>query len=765
MELTLESVRLRNFRAHRDYTFEPGDTGITAVVGRNGRGKSTIIDGMAWALFGTTPNSSIKNGTWRNDRSDPDDECFVDLRMRLNGQELRVKRSLVNARGSVECECWLDGNEQAGPAVTHAQRWITKTLGMDEQGFLSSVLVQQKKVDELATATPSTRKRILEKLTGISAVSKALDLAKQNERALRKAAEFVDVDDSRVPSLEKQRDGLVADADATARKLEDLTAKRKALLAEGRRLSDETKAMQALATENARLQSGLEAAERQTAESKSRMDSLVSRREELKKELPDSPMSADEADGLAARLRDSEDQVGGLKADLAALERVIAAAPGDADEKAAAEAAGKADETLAGMRPEDGIRADADDQRARAAAAKADIAAVDEAHERLDGATDGTGASITCPTCMQEVNDPRHVLDELTERGEAARRTVDEATAELKRLRAELDARRGAETAAGKARDTLDAIRRDREAARDAGKQAEDLRARVRTAEAETEALRAAANKLGAEKAKLAEYDRVLDDYNDETRRWNAAERQRKDLTAKLKENEKRYSPSKLDRLNRNLDAKHEEFNECDRTCAELRGDEQLKREQARSTDAQIASIRENVEKRRNLLDQLEVAAGVTVALSEYREHRILDAIPQMTDYASDLMDRITNGAFTTIDISDKFGITVTTSDGEERSVGELSGGEQSLVALCLRLSVSVMLGNGTLSLLVLDESLPSMDEERTVSFLECIKDLGENGQVVIVTHDDIVRSIADHVVDLNSDDAQPASGDNGTDE
>ncbi|HEY6829582.1 MAG TPA: ATP-binding protein [Gemmatimonadaceae bacterium] len=49
--MRLNSLHLCNFRQHVDtrIDFEPG---ITGIIGPNGSGKSTILEAIAWALYG-----------------------------------------------------------------------------------------------------------------------------------------------------------------------------------------------------------------------------------------------------------------------------------------------------------------------------------------------------------------------------------------------------------------------------------------------------------------------------------------------------------------------------------------------------------------------------------------------------------------------------------------------------------------------------------------------------------------------------------------
>ena len=55
----LKKIELGNFLSHSDTKLK-FDKGVTVFVGHNGAGKSSIIDGITFALFGEHTRSSNK---------------------------------------------------------------------------------------------------------------------------------------------------------------------------------------------------------------------------------------------------------------------------------------------------------------------------------------------------------------------------------------------------------------------------------------------------------------------------------------------------------------------------------------------------------------------------------------------------------------------------------------------------------------------------------------------------------------------------------
>src|SRR5947199_8659188 len=99
--MRLNQVHLRNFRQHAD-TRIVFDSGLTGIIGPNGSGKSTILEAIAWALYGT-PAARGTRDSIRFNRAGPRAQVRVELDFELGGHRYLVNRGLTNA------ELVLDG--------------------------------------------------------------------------------------------------------------------------------------------------------------------------------------------------------------------------------------------------------------------------------------------------------------------------------------------------------------------------------------------------------------------------------------------------------------------------------------------------------------------------------------------------------------------------------------------------------------------------------------------------------------------------------
>lgn len=733
-------MHLRNFRIHEDYTFEPMIDGVTAIVGRNGHGKSTIIDGIAWALYGTKPNSGIKNSSWRRIGAPEDEPSFVDVVFEYGDSELRVKRSIVNAKnGGSQCECWLDSELEAGPAVSHATAWITKTLGMDEDGFLSTILVQQKHVSQLVSASRSERRRTLERLTGITAVTNALDQAKTEERSYSKAVEAYGVDEDRLPRLRDEADKNARKRDEALERVDKMKAQLGKLDTEGRALKKRVDAMDAVLAKSRDLIASKTTAENESEYLENRISSLTVLKDKLSAGLPAIKLDVDEMGKIQADLEEAEDALSKVEADVESQRRIIASRP-TAGNMAEADS-GIADAVKA-LEDIDGDTASKiiESERENAAMAKANAVQARKSLEELKGHNQ-------CPTCLQDIDDPsslkRHFeeiisnahaqVDESKEKMEAARSTLDELEAAREELESRQQAKAKLEELEAKADEAESSIA--------------SLMAEAETRKATVKSLRKTVSRFNEYKAKYAEYDRALNDLKDVITRKEKADRTVRVITEQLDELGS-VDDAKLARMRAVLDDKRSKRADLNASMIEKKGEADVADANAIAASREADALEEQINNRKELLSKLEVAAGSVSVLGKFREHMILSAIPQVTDYASDLISKISDGRFVTITIDQKFDINVETGDGVIESVSQLSGGEEDLVAICLRLAISVMLSNGAPTMLILDEILTAMDSDRATAILEAMQGMS-GGQIIIVAHNEIIKSIADKVVEL----------------
>ncbi|MBP5092569.1 MAG: SMC family ATPase, partial [Abditibacteriota bacterium] len=90
--MKLLTLTMRNFRQYKDNTLEFG-AGLIGIFGANGSGKSTILEAIAWVLYGRL-RAGAKNDTVRCRVSEGGSSVYVSLEFELDGEIYKVERSM-----------------------------------------------------------------------------------------------------------------------------------------------------------------------------------------------------------------------------------------------------------------------------------------------------------------------------------------------------------------------------------------------------------------------------------------------------------------------------------------------------------------------------------------------------------------------------------------------------------------------------------------------------------------------------------------------
>jgi DNA repair protein SbcC/Rad50 len=140
-------------------------------------------------------------------------------------------------------------------------------------------------------------------------------------------------------------------------------------------------------------------------------------------------------------------------------------------------------------------------------------------------------------------------------------------------------------------------------------------------------------------------------------------------------------------------------------------------------------------------------------AFTDLRTDLNLQLRPDLSELASGFLRDLTNGRYTELELDEDYVATIVEA-GEPKPV--ISGGEEDVASLALRLAISQMIADRAgqpLSLLVLDEIFGSLDEERRTSVLDLLRSLADRfPQVVLITHIDSVREGFDRVLRVEFD-------------
>ncbi|MEA3189469.1 MAG: repair protein SbcC/Rad50 [Thermoplasmata archaeon] len=178
--MRLRRLVLQNYRRYRDADLAFPD-GVLAIVGRNGSGKSTLLEAIGFALFGADAMRTAKEHL-RSDQAGPGDAVRVELEAEVGGQRLRVVRELRGKGLTPTCTLEVDGQvlvPGGGGSNAAATQEVERRLGVDWEGFCSTVVARQGELARLAAKKPAERKQLLLRMLGVDQVQDAIARARE----------------------------------------------------------------------------------------------------------------------------------------------------------------------------------------------------------------------------------------------------------------------------------------------------------------------------------------------------------------------------------------------------------------------------------------------------------------------------------------------------------------------------------------------------------------------------------------------------------
>ncbi len=167
-----QKLELTNFLSYRE-TAELDFTGIelACISGSNGAGKSSILDAITWALFGSSRSRSDDDLVNRLAAINGD-TAEVRFTFILEGISYRVIRRKRPGKGTVlELQIAAgDGNWNtlSERKMRETQGQIEHLLRMNYDTFTNASFLLQGKADQFTTRTPNQRKQILAELLGVT---------------------------------------------------------------------------------------------------------------------------------------------------------------------------------------------------------------------------------------------------------------------------------------------------------------------------------------------------------------------------------------------------------------------------------------------------------------------------------------------------------------------------------------------------------------------------------------------------------------------
>ncbi|OQQ31026.1 ATP-dependent dsDNA exonuclease [Prescottella equi] len=154
---------------------ELGADGLFLLHGQTGAGKTTILDAVAFALYGTVPGARKEGKRLLSDHAAAGSVPAVTLEATIGGRRIRITRSpeyqrakkrgtgtiTENAKATL---AWLDGDGENLSRIPDIAREVERLLGMTADQFFQVVLLPQGEFAKFLRADNEERGKLLEKL-------------------------------------------------------------------------------------------------------------------------------------------------------------------------------------------------------------------------------------------------------------------------------------------------------------------------------------------------------------------------------------------------------------------------------------------------------------------------------------------------------------------------------------------------------------------------------------------------------------------------
>lgn len=793
--MRLHRVRLLNFRQHADTDIEFGP-GITGIIGPNGSGKTTILEAIAWVLYGTSAARGSKDSIrWNRAPARARVRCEVEFS--FGAHEYRVVRGLYQA------ELYQD---RASSPIANSQKEVSgkvqRLLGMSRDEFFNTYFTGQKQLAVMAAMGPTERGKFLSRVLGYDRLKVAQDRLREERSRLN----------GELSGLER---GMADRAEIDRERDESLRRVEEARAAVSRIMEVREAAAQRLSTDGpgwirvVELRERLLAleAERRVAEHRVEEERRVFQR--LDRELADSLAAQDKLKRISGTL----EEVAPLRDDLRRLDQEGRAAgrrrslTGQIGE--VRRQSGRLTDSIKDMGD---VPSALDSLRRALADARRTLARAQEEEEKTqtrwvrdrqeaetkrqtlrDQYVDlvkhrdsiiQAGPEGSCPTCSRPLGSEYETvratlerqLEEIQINGKYFKRRVKQLASEPPDVIAAQEAR-------ARASELVE------QAAREVAHH-EALLTRADDQMREVERLESRAERLAEQIAGLPDsYDPIRHDQvrerlkelepvvEEATRLQVRAERaQQLVKEAAIAESELTERESAVKRLVHTIDAigfSEDEFanarkryddaqaavRDAELELAVAKGDLKAAEASLEAAERRLAEWAERADRIGKLRSEIKLHDELDRALHDLRTELNAKMRPELSELASAFLTDLTDGRYHELELDENYQITIL-EDGVPKPV--ISGGEEDVTNLVLRLAISQMVAERAgqpLSLLVLDEILGTLDEQRQHNVVELLRKLADRfPQVILITHVESARENVDRALRLSLDTDRGAS-------
>lgn len=184
-----EQLILKNFLSYREATLHFGGLQTACICGANGAGKSSLLEAMAWSIWGKSRASTEDDVIFAGET-----EATVNFTFRFGHEVYRVIRTRrLGQTTALEFQMAIDEGDpdqwafrsltERGARATQAA--ILQRLRLDYDTFVNSAYLRQGRADEFMLKTPADRKDILADLLKLGQYDDLAEQARERSKLLK----------------------------------------------------------------------------------------------------------------------------------------------------------------------------------------------------------------------------------------------------------------------------------------------------------------------------------------------------------------------------------------------------------------------------------------------------------------------------------------------------------------------------------------------------------------------------------------------------
>ena len=846
----IRRVEIENFRSHKSSKID-FDRGINLVVGRNGAGKTSILDAIAVALYGVKPLGMKKDDLIR----DSANKYEIRLHFRLEGKDGVIVRS-SDGNTYMKFDRLIEGDESV-------KRWVEYNIAPSHI-WLNAIYVRQGEIEDIVR-DDERREKIIKRITQIEDFEKAWDnlgkLIKNFEREVSRIEGEIRAEENIENKLKEARNEL----NLKKRELEEKIKELKDVEMELKEIDEEKKKLEEIKEKFNNLKRRREEIERSIEKIEERLKLLKNQKFKIEKDVEDLKRRVERLKEIEPkameyiRLKSEYEET--IREEKRLREKLIKLKSEKENiEKKIEEINFKAELILRLKRRKEKIEERIEEIESKASRyndlkvkfdrlrelerkcrnieliereievvrkAKSKLKEIEkklndliqnrakiekEAETLKDFLSALKSVKGICPTCRRPLSeeDRRDLIRGYMKKAENVNKVLNEIEEDLKRyereklelenvilkeneimkefemyeeiesLRMELKNFDEIENAwleynklreeVSKISGEISALEKDLSIKKELEDRLKGIERRIEEVEEDMSRFKRIDEEI------LRDLERYYDEYN---RLFNA----KTELDVKIKDFEKcndeiercENEISNLREMLANIIKEIEELNydeEVYRSCYKKYTEKLSKysalKESINRLNDYIKMLESNVSDLENRFKRFEekckrlekLRREVIPKLSELRE-RIRKYKVSLTEYAfkevekiaSEIFEEMTEGKYSGIVLKREAGRKEKVAvkviyQGVEKDISFLSGGELIALGLSFRLALSIFMIQGNIPLLILDEPTPFLDEERRRKLVDIMnRYLKKIPQVIVVTHDEELKDIADKVI------------------